>query len=34
MLVIGNINMNYADQVVTVKKQALIFSNPQIPHNC
>ena len=34
MLVIGNINMNYADQVVSVKKQALFFSNPQIPYNC
>ena len=34
MLVIGNINMNYADQVIAVKKQALFFSNPQIPYNC
>ena len=34
MLVVGNIHMNYADQVVTVKKQALFFSNPQIPYNC
>lgn len=34
MLVIGDINMNYADQVVSVKKQALFFSNPQIPYNC
>ena len=34
MLVIGDIDMNYADQVVSVKKQALFFSNPQIPYNC
>ena len=34
MLVIGNINMNYADRVISVKKQALFFSNPQIPYNC
>lgn len=34
MLVVGNININYADKVVTVKKQALYFSNPQIPYNC
>jgi AraC family transcriptional regulator, transcriptional activator of pobA len=34
MLVIGNIKMNYADRVVSIKKQALFFSNPQIPYNC
>lgn len=34
MLVVGDINMNYADRVVSVKKQALFFSNPQIPYNC
>jgi len=34
MLVIGDINMNYADRVISVKKQALFFSNPQIPYNC
>jgi AraC-like DNA-binding protein len=34
MLVIGNIKMNYADKVVSVNKQALFFSNPQIPYNC
>ena len=34
MLVVGNINMNYADKVVSVKKQALFFSNPLIPYNC
>jgi AraC family transcriptional regulator, transcriptional activator of pobA len=34
MLVIGDIKMNYADRVVSIKKQALFFSNPQIPYNC
>jgi AraC family transcriptional activator of pobA len=34
MLVVGDINMNYADSVVSIKKQALFFSNPQIPYNC
>ena len=34
MLVTGNIKMNYANRLVTVKKQALFFSNPQIPYNC
>ena len=34
MLVIGNIDFNYADKVMPVKKQALVFSNPQIPYNC
>ncbi len=34
MLVIGDIKMNYADRVVKIKKQALFFSNPQIPYNC
>lgn len=34
MLVIGEVNMNYADKVIHVKKQALFFSNPQIPYNC
>jgi AraC family transcriptional regulator, transcriptional activator of pobA len=34
MLVVGNIKMNYADKVVSVNKQALFFSNPQIPYNC
>src|SRR5436190_2589705 len=34
MLVIGDISINYADKVVAVKKQALYFSNPQIPYNC
>lgn len=34
MLVVGDIKMNYADQVICVKKQALFFSNPLIPYNC
>jgi AraC-like DNA-binding protein len=34
MLVVGDVNMNYADRVISVKKQALFFSNPQIPYNC
>lgn len=34
MLVVGDIKMNYADKVVAIEKQALIFSNPQIPYNC
>ena len=32
MLVIGNSKVHYADKVVEVKKQALSFSNPQIPY--
>ncbi len=34
MLVVGNIDMLYADRVITIKKQALFFSNPQIPYQC
>lgn len=34
MLVVGDIHMNYADKVISVKKQALFFSNPQIPYSC
>ncbi len=34
MLVVGNIDMQYADKVVTVEKQAMFFSNPQIPYKC
>ncbi len=34
MFVLGNIEMAYADRVVAVKKQALFFSNPQIPYKC
>jgi AraC family transcriptional regulator, transcriptional activator of pobA len=32
MLVIGNSRVHYADKVIEVKKQALSFSNPQIPY--
>lgn len=32
MLVIGNSQVHYADQVVEVQKQALSFSNPLIPY--
>lgn len=32
MLVKGNSQVHYADRVVGVKKQALCFSNPQIPY--
>lgn len=32
MLVIGNSKVHFADQVVEVQKQALSFSNPQIPY--
>lgn len=32
MLVKGNSQVHYADKVVQVKKQALCFSNPQIPY--
>lgn len=34
MLVIGDINFHYADKVVPIKKQALVFSNPHIPYKC
>jgi AraC-like DNA-binding protein len=32
MLVIGNSKVHYADKVVEIQKQALSFSNPQIPY--
>jgi AraC family transcriptional activator of pobA len=32
MLVVGNSKVHYADKVIEVKKQALSFSNPQIPY--
>ncbi|MEI7585543.1 helix-turn-helix domain-containing protein [Runella sp.] len=34
MLVIGPIEINYADRVISIKKQAIFFSNPQIPYKC
>jgi AraC family transcriptional activator of pobA len=32
MLILGNSDIYYADRVVHVKKQALVFSNPMIPY--
>ena len=32
MLVVGNSKVHYADKVIEVQKQALSFSNPQIPY--
>lgn len=34
MYVLGDIDMSYADRVVKVEKQAIFFSNPQIPYKC
>ena len=34
MLVKGSYKIHFADGTVEVKKQALVFSNPQIPYNC
>jgi AraC-like DNA-binding protein len=34
MLVVGSYKMHYADGVVEIQKQALVFSNPQIPYSC
>jgi len=34
MLVIGNYRMHYADEAIGIQKQALVFSNPQIPYSC
>lgn len=34
MLVVGNINFHYADRVMSIQKQALVFSNPYIPYKC
>jgi AraC-like DNA-binding protein len=34
MFVVGNVEMDYADRIITIKKQALFFSNPQIPYKC
>ncbi len=34
MLVVGDIDMHYADKVISIKKQALFFSNPHIPYKC
>ncbi len=34
MLVKGSYKIHFADGTVEVKKQALVFSSPQIPYNC
>jgi AraC family transcriptional regulator, transcriptional activator of pobA len=34
MFVVGEIEMAYADKIVQIQKQALFFSNPQIPYTC
>jgi AraC-like DNA-binding protein len=34
MIVVGNIDIEYADRVVAVERQAIFFSNPQIPYRC
>jgi AraC-like DNA-binding protein len=34
MLIMGNIQIHYADKAVEVRQQALSFSNPQIPYSC
>lgn len=34
MLVRGNYKMHYADGTADIHKQALVFSNPQIPYSC
>lgn len=34
MLVIGQVDMHYADKAITIEKQALVFSNPYIPYTC
>lgn len=34
MLVIGHYKMHFADEVADIQKQALVFSNPQIPYSC
>lgn len=34
MLVKGDIDFHYADKVVSINRQALVFSNPKIPYKC
>lgn len=34
MLVVGEVEFNYADKVILVTKPSLVFSNPQIPYKC
>ncbi len=32
-LIIGKNKVHYADKVITIEEQALLFANPQIPYN-
>ena len=34
MLCLGGVEFHYADKVVAIEQQALVFSNPQIPYKC
>lgn len=34
MLVLGDIDVNYADRVIPIKQQGLVFSHPLIPYKC
>lgn len=34
MLVLGDMTFHYADKTTYLKKQSLVFSNPQIPYQC
>ena len=34
MLVLGNIDVNYADRVIPINRQALVVSHPLIPYKC
>jgi AraC-like DNA-binding protein len=34
MLVLGDIDVNYADRIIPIKQQGLVFSNPLIPYKC
>ena len=34
MLVLGDMTFHYADKTTHLKKQSLVFSNPQIPYQC
>ncbi len=34
MLIIGNIDIHYADRIIQINQPSLVFSNPQIPYKC
>lgn len=34
MLCVGDVEFHYANKVLAIKQQALVFSNPQIPYKC